>query len=819
MLSGTGGSIHRVGNYRIHQFPSLPVQDGLILHVDAADPRCFDGSNFAVSDLSAYKQEAVAMSSTGYGSYSMDNTFNSAQQGNFKFRRSNGACGIKFNLKGLEAHNTQPFTMECWAKYTTSRPYNTAFYIGGIMRELGFSNNSNFMFGGNGGSGNHLIFTGTSTAAINTWHHLVMVMPGDLDQGGDTGYTAVRFYANGSLLQTNDIGRYSNVSTHNSNHAVIGNFGTSGTNEMLDGHVAVARIYNRALSADEVAQNYNAEKVRFAANPQTFTPVSVGGQAKVELLAVAGGGGGGSKSFGGSGGTASGAGGGAGGLVYHKALLISGAQTITIGAGGTGGGPSANGGNGSTTTGLDGQDTTVGSLVTATGGGGGGGNSSAGRTGGSGGGAGNTDSDGPAGTSGQGYRGGRAASHDGSGRMYPRGGGGGAGGHGGDGAYSPTGGAWFHNALSYGDGGPGLEYDITGKKQFYAGGGGAGSYNNNSTVGFAGKGGSGVGGDGATNSQQNHQVGRGIPRTGSGGGGQGGGSVNDNGCAAPGSEGIVVIRYPASDYYIELLVVGGGGAGGKSGSTGSDPAGGGGGAGGLIYKEKFRVAGGKHYKVWVGRGGANRGSTTLPGDSGHNSFFGSLIAYGGGGGGFSNGNGSSGGSGGGGGGNSGDKGFGTPGQGFNGRDATTNHGGGGGGAGGMGPVPGEIGGDNPGYGGPGVTYSISGTATSYSGGGGGGGRLSQSGGVGGYDPNTKTSGTGGGGNGAAGASNATGGTANTGGGGGGASTGNSASGGSGIVIVAYKGPQRALGGTVSTTARPGYTTHTYTTTGPHSFTA
>ena len=38
-------------------------------------------------------------------------------------------------------------------------------------------------------------------------------------------------------------------------------------------------------------------------------------------------------------------------------------------------------------------------------------------------------------------------------------------------------------------------------------------------------------------------------------------------------------------------------------------------------------------------------------------------------------------------------------------------------------------------------------------------------------------------------------------------------GGSGIVIVAYKGPQRGEGGAVSTTSRPGYTVHTFGTTG------
>ena len=44
-------------------------------------------------------------------------------------------------------------------------------------------------------------------------------------------------------------------------------------------------------------------------------------------------------------------------------------------------------------------------------------------------------------------------------------------------------------------------------------------------------------------------------------------------------------------------------------------------------------------------------------------------------------------------------------------------------------------------------------------------------------------------------------------------------GGSGIVIIAYKGPERGEGGTVSTTARPGYTTHTFTAHGEDTFIA
>ena len=44
------------------------------------------------------------------------------------------------------------------------------------------------------------------------------------------------------------------------------NIGTTGDNvnlAFLNGKVAIARIYNRALSQAEITQNYNAQKGRF----------------------------------------------------------------------------------------------------------------------------------------------------------------------------------------------------------------------------------------------------------------------------------------------------------------------------------------------------------------------------------------------------------------------------------------------------------------------------------------------------------------------------------------------------------------------------
>jgi len=266
---------------------------------------------------------------------------------------------------------------------------------------------------------------------------------------------------------------------------------------------------------------------------------------------------------------------------------------------------------------------------------------------------------------------------------------------------------------------------------------------------------------------------------------------------------------PIGNYSVSYLIAAGGGGG-------CTQHGGGGGAGGLLTGTVTLIPG-TTYTVTVGAGGAGVPSASAQGQVGtqgaSSSLTGLTTAIGGGGGaGYNAGGGVSGGSGGSGGGggtsesSAGAGGSGTSGQGNAGGQGQGNanpyKGGGGGGAGSVGgngtgsPLVAGVGGD-------GLASSITGTSTYYSGGGGGGsyGGASQTG----------AGGLGGGGTGGWQTTiNPTAGTTNTGGGGGGA--GSSAvtggSGGSGIVIIRYLGPQRASGGTI--TSSGGYTIHTFT---------
>ena len=249
----------------------------------------------------------------------------------------------------------------------------------------------------------------------------------------------------------------------------------------------------------------------------TFTVISGG---EVEYLVVAGGGSGGGD-FGAGGG-------GAGGMLTGTiSSLVDGSYTITVGAGGAA----------STTAdypgfGNDGNDSSFGTLIDATGGGGGGMRNSDGRNGGSGGGAGGSftgpfddpiSSSGGSGTAGQGNNGGNTVETDSSGRIRTGGGGGGAGTVGSDSLSTTVGGS----------GGTGLTSSITGTSTYYAGGGGGGSGS-----GAGGAGGSGGGGTGDSTTT-------GAPEATSGTdglGGGGGGSAN-NAPSGAGGDGIVIIRY------------------------------------------------------------------------------------------------------------------------------------------------------------------------------------------------------------------------------------------------------------------------------------
>jgi len=109
------------------------------------------------------------------------------------------------------------------------------------------------------------------------------------------------------------------------------------------------------------------------------------------------------------------------------------------------------------------------------------------------------------------------------------GGGGGAGGVGGNGS-----GTTYGDIIA-GNGGPGLQYSISGTATYYAGGGGGGCTRSNASLATGGTGGGGTAGYAAAAQS-------GTANTGGGGGGNG----NGTNLGGSGGSGIVILRYPNS---------------------------------------------------------------------------------------------------------------------------------------------------------------------------------------------------------------------------------------------------------------------------------
>ena len=87
---------------------------------------------------------------------------------------------------------------------------------------------------------------GSTTLSANTWYHITGIYDG----------ADIKVYVNGVEDGTHNVG--SITGTANNENLQIG--GRSDSTDMFDGFIDDVRIYNRALSADEIQKIYNNTK-------------------------------------------------------------------------------------------------------------------------------------------------------------------------------------------------------------------------------------------------------------------------------------------------------------------------------------------------------------------------------------------------------------------------------------------------------------------------------------------------------------------------------------------------------------------------------
>lgn len=232
------------------------VTNGLIGYWDAGNTRSYSGSGTSWSDLSGNNYDGTLTNSPTYSNGSL--VFNGLNQ------------YVNFgNVSGLNFNYTNSFTLAAWFKRSStlsgvqnivSKQLITSPYTG---YQLAFNSRAAQSTGNLGitAIGNHPTNSlgVETTAGFNTtnWYYGVATYNGS---GSNSG---ILIYVNGSAQPTT--GFYVGTTTVSFSNSVSFEIGArDGASTPFPGNISNVQVYNRALSPQEVKQNFNALRGRFS---------------------------------------------------------------------------------------------------------------------------------------------------------------------------------------------------------------------------------------------------------------------------------------------------------------------------------------------------------------------------------------------------------------------------------------------------------------------------------------------------------------------------------------------------------------------------
>ena len=215
----------------------LIVRDGLVLCLDAANPRSYPKSGTTWSDLKGSNDGTLT---------NMDAAnFNQDDKGSLSFDRSNESVNLNTSPQDLVGQGSAT-TISSWFNVnntnqcmvigngTTDRYYiQTYNRDGSLITHWGFGSSKNKS-------------TSQAFVSTDTWYHYTVTY----DQ------SVAKAYLNGVNTDSDTIG-----SKTYSGALYVGRWGTGGY--LWGGKIAMVSIYNRALTASEVLRNYNATRGRY----------------------------------------------------------------------------------------------------------------------------------------------------------------------------------------------------------------------------------------------------------------------------------------------------------------------------------------------------------------------------------------------------------------------------------------------------------------------------------------------------------------------------------------------------------------------------
>ena len=227
-------------------YNSRIVTDGLILCVDAGDKMSYPGAGTVWTDLSKQGNN---------GTLTNGPTFDSANGGSIVFDGTNDYVSITRN-----SSITPNYISVCgWIKinskssnqFLLALPRSTPGTDGASYMMYHSLSLNGFVAYARTGSTGTIQTTSTFSPDTGRWYFLCMTSNGsnlilfiDGEFEASSSFSSVLQYSGSAVLR-------------------IGSYDNGGTVFYTNGNIALTQIYNRALSAQEIRQNYNATKGRF----------------------------------------------------------------------------------------------------------------------------------------------------------------------------------------------------------------------------------------------------------------------------------------------------------------------------------------------------------------------------------------------------------------------------------------------------------------------------------------------------------------------------------------------------------------------------
>lgn len=152
--------------------------------------------------------------------------------------------------------SSSDFSMSCWFQMQTFENNNTIFDIfsyGAATCSIQVNNigNPRFVLRKNGNIGTDVIVSGLSNLQLSGWSNITITKT--------TSPTLGKIYIDGILSNSNNYGSL----TFNTNTSGVVLAKNADSNVFANCKVANAQVYSKALSDDEVLQNYNYHKYKF----------------------------------------------------------------------------------------------------------------------------------------------------------------------------------------------------------------------------------------------------------------------------------------------------------------------------------------------------------------------------------------------------------------------------------------------------------------------------------------------------------------------------------------------------------------------------